>query len=131
MDKHPDRAYWENQATDARLRLERRLRALFERRRYWTAAANRVAHPRTMPLLVAALGLTAIALIAQRMQRRRRHGPRIPEVLALLRSQPVSEKGFLRQTLEKTARSLLSDAGRQLGRRGVRQLLYRSGEPRN
>ena len=74
---------------------------------------------------MAALGLTAIVLVAQRRQGRRGQQPRRPGMLALLRSQPISDKGFLRQTLEKTARSLLADAGRQLGRRGVQQLLLR------
>lgn len=120
-----DRTYLENQATDVRLRLEERLRALFERRRQLASVARRVAHPPTAGLLLAAIGLTAIALVARRVQRRRTHR-RPLEVLALLRSQPISEKGFVRQTLEKTARSLLGNAARQLGRRGVEQLLLRS-----
>jgi hypothetical protein len=121
-----ERTYLENQATDVRLRLEERLRTLFERRRQLTAAARRVAHPPTGALLGAALGLTALVLIAQRVQRRRRQRHRPVELLTLLRSQPISEKGFVRQTLEKTARTLLGDAARQLSRRGVEQLLLRS-----
>jgi hypothetical protein len=120
-----DRTYLENQATDARLRLEARLRALFERRRYWTAAARRAAHPPTAALVVAALGLTALVLIAQRMQTRRTRQLRRREVLMRPRSQPLPDKGFLRQTLEKTARALLANAARQLGRRGLEQLLHR------
>ena len=119
------RTYLENQATDVRLRLEQRLRTLFDRRRRLSSVARRVAHPPTATLLMAALGLTAVVLVAQRVQRRRTQR-RPLEFLALLRSHPVSEKGFLRQTLEKTARSLLGNAARQLGRRGVEQLLLRS-----
>ena len=123
-----DRAYLENEATDARLRLEARLRALFDRRRRWTALARRAAHPPTAALLMAALGLGALVFIAQRRQRRQARGLRRPEVLARLRSQPLSDKGFLRQTLEKTARALLTDAARQLGRRGLEQLIQRAGQ---
>lgn len=120
-----ERSYLENQATDARLRLQERLAALLERRRYWTTAARRVAHPSTAALIAAAIGLTAIVLIAQRLRGRSRYVRRIPETLALLRSHSISEKGFLRQTVEKTARALLAEAARGLGRRGVQQLLYR------
>jgi hypothetical protein len=74
-----ERVYLENEATDARLRLEGRLRELFERRRYWAAAARRVAHPPTTALLMAALGVTAIALIAQRTQRRLRRALQRPK----------------------------------------------------
>jgi hypothetical protein len=119
-----DRTVLENQATDARLRLEDRLRALFERRRYWSARARRVIHPPTTALLVAAFGLTALVFVTQRRKRRRPQGLRRPEVLALLRSQPVALKGFWRQTLEMTGRTLLADAARQLGRRSVVQLLH-------
>ncbi|HEU4580625.1 MAG TPA: hypothetical protein VFS67_20350 [Polyangiaceae bacterium] len=126
--REPDteRTYLENQATDVRVRLEQRLGELFMRRRQLSAVARRVAHPPTRALVAAAIGLTAIALVAQRVQRRRRQRHRLLELLALLRSQPLSEKGFVRQTLEKTARSLLRDAARQLGRRGLEQMLLRS-----
>lgn len=120
-----ERTYLENQATDARLRLEERLHALLERRRYWTATARRAAHPPTAVLLAAALGLAAIVFVARRVRSRRVHWYQRPELVALLRTQPVSEKGFVRQTLEKTARSLLANTARQLGRRGVEQFLRR------
>jgi hypothetical protein len=120
-----ERTYLENQATDARLRLEDRLHALFERRRAWTATARRLAHPPAALLLAAGLGLTALVLVAQRARRRRLPWYQRPELLALLRSQPVSEKGFVRQTVDKTVRSLLANAARQLGRRGVEQFVRR------
>lgn len=115
-DSEEPRRLLELRADQARERLQERLARLNERRLRVVQTARAAVHPPTTLIVVAAVGLAAVLLLAQRMRARRRERSPLARLLA---SPPSTEKGFVVRGLERAGTSLVAIGAQRLARQGL------------
>jgi hypothetical protein len=115
-DSEEPRQLLELRADQARQRLQERLARLNERRLRVVRTARAAVRPPTTFIVVAAVGLAAVLLLAQRVRARRRERSVLSRLLAPPRE---AEKGFVVRGLERAGTSLVAIGAHRLARQGL------------